>query len=47
LTKYGSAAGFVPTETTHTFKAGKTYNIAVRVVDVFGNDAAATCQVKT
>jgi hypothetical protein len=43
----GKRAKVVPTETTHTLKAGKTHTIAVRVVDVFGNDAAATCQVKT
>ena len=43
----GKRAKVVPTKTSHTLKTGKTYNIAVRVVDVFGNDAAATCQVGT
>jgi adenine-specific DNA-methyltransferase len=43
----GKRARVVPTETTHTLKAGKTCTIAVRLVDVFGNDAAATCEVKT
>ena len=41
----GKRAKTVPTCTTHTLKAGKTYTIAVRVVDVFGNDAAGICQV--
>jgi hypothetical protein len=43
----GKRAKTVPTSTTHTLKAGKAYTIAVRVVDVFGNDAAGTCQIKT
>jgi len=43
----GKRAKVVPTETTHELKGGKTRTIAVRVVDVFGNDAAATCEVKT
>jgi adenine-specific DNA-methyltransferase len=43
----GKRAKVVPTETTHELQAGKTRTIAVRVVDVFGNDAAATCEVKT
>ena len=43
----GKRAKTVPTFTTHALKSGKTTTIAVRVVDVFGNDAAATCEVKT
>ena len=36
----------VPTTTTHTLPAGKDHTIAVRVVDIFGNDAAGTVEVK-
>ena len=43
----GKRAKVVPTETTHALPAGKACTIAVRVVDVFGNDAAATCEVRT
>ena len=43
----GKRAKVVPTKTTHTLETGKKYTIAVRVVDVFGNDAAATTVLKT
>ena len=36
----------VPTVTTHTLPTGKDHTIAVRVVDIFGNDAAGTVEVK-
>ena len=41
----GKRAKVVPTETTHTLNSGRPYTIAVRVVDVFGNDAAGTVEV--
>ena len=43
----GRRVRVVPTTVTHTLPAGKNYTIAVRVVDVFGNDAAATLEVAT
>ncbi|MCL0082734.1 site-specific DNA-methyltransferase [Dehalococcoidia bacterium] len=36
----------VTTRATTNLAAGKTYTIAVRLVDIFGNDAAGTVQVK-
>jgi hypothetical protein len=41
----GKRATVVPTEATQKLKAGKTYRVAVRVVDVFGNDASAVVDV--
>jgi adenine-specific DNA-methyltransferase len=35
----------VPTSVTHELPTGKKYLIAVKAVDVFGNDATATCSV--
>jgi adenine-specific DNA-methyltransferase len=33
----------VPLSATHTLPTGKKYTIAVRAVDIFGNDATGTC----
>jgi adenine-specific DNA-methyltransferase len=33
----------VPLGTIHTLPTGKRYTIAVRAIDIFGNDATATC----
>ncbi|MCI0629411.1 MAG: site-specific DNA-methyltransferase [Phycisphaerales bacterium] len=37
----GKRAKVVPTEVTHSLKLAKNQKIAIRVVDIFGNDAAA------
>lgn len=42
----GKKAKVVPTEATQKLAAGQKHTIAVRVVDVFGNDAAATIVVE-
>jgi hypothetical protein len=42
----GKKAKVVPTTLTEKLEAGRTYTIAVRVVDVFGNDAAGTVVVE-
>ena len=42
----GKKAKTVPITVTQNLEAGKTHTIAVRVVDVFGNDAAGTVVVK-
>ncbi|HDH45391.1 MAG TPA: site-specific DNA-methyltransferase [Thermococcus sp.] len=36
---FGKRVKTVPVKTTHELEKGKKYNIAVRVVDIFGNDA--------
>jgi adenine-specific DNA-methyltransferase len=43
----GKKAKVVPTSVTESLDADKTYNVAVRVVDVFGNDAAGSVTVET
>jgi adenine-specific DNA-methyltransferase len=43
----GKKAKIVPTTLTEKLETGRTYTIAVRVVDVFGNDAAGTVVVQT
>lgn len=43
----GKRTQIVPTTVTNTLEAGRKHTIAVRVVDIFGNDAAATCQIAT
>jgi len=35
----------VPTKTTYELETGREYTIAIRVVDIFGNDATATVKV--
>jgi len=42
----GKRATIVPTTAVSTLKKGTAYTIAVRVVDVFGNDATGTVEVK-
>lgn len=42
----GKRAKVVPTRTTVKLKASQSHTIAVRLVDVFGNDAAAVIEVK-
>jgi adenine-specific DNA-methyltransferase len=42
----GKKAKIVPTSVTEKLDAGRKYTIAVRVVDVFGNDAAGTVVVE-
>ncbi len=41
----GRKVRVVPITTTHTLPAGQDHTIAVRVVDIFGNDAAGTMEV--
>jgi hypothetical protein len=43
----GKKAKIVSTSVTEKLEAGKKYTIAVRVVDVFGNDAAGMVVVDT
>ena len=43
----GKKAKVVPTSITEPWDAGRKYTVAVRVVDVFGNDAAGVLQVET
>lgn len=43
----GKKAKVVPTTLTEKLEAGKAYTVAVRVVDVFGNDAAGTVIIET
>jgi hypothetical protein len=43
----GKRAKVVGTEATHTLPAARKFTVAIRVVDVFGNDAAATLEVVT
>jgi adenine-specific DNA-methyltransferase len=45
LRGHGRKTKVVTTQAEHEFPAGKKYTIAVRVVDVFGNDAAETVEV--
>lgn len=40
---FGREIKQVPLSTTHTLPTGKKYTIAVRAVDIFGNDATGTC----
>jgi hypothetical protein len=40
---FGREIKQVPLSTMHTLTTGKKYTIAVRAVDIFGNDATATC----
>jgi adenine-specific DNA-methyltransferase len=40
---FGKEIREVPLRTTHTLLTGKKYTIAVRAVDIFGNDATGTC----
>jgi len=42
----GRKTKVVTTRATTNLAAGKTYTIAVRLVDIFGNDAAGTVEVK-
>ncbi|MCI0348242.1 MAG: hypothetical protein L0Z53_02365, partial [Acidobacteriales bacterium] len=42
---HGRRTKVVATEAEHAFTPGKKYTVAVRVVDVFGNDAAETLEV--
>ncbi|HUT73564.1 MAG TPA: site-specific DNA-methyltransferase [Armatimonadota bacterium] len=42
----GRRTRVVPTTVTHNLPAGKTCTIAVRLVDVFGNDAAGTVNME-
>lgn len=42
---FGKRAKTVPTKTTNDLETGKEYTIAIRVVDIFGNDATATLKV--
>jgi adenine-specific DNA-methyltransferase len=42
----GRKTKIVTTQATIKMSTGKTYTIAVRLVDIFGNDAAGTVQVK-
>jgi len=42
----GRRTRVVPTSVTHALPKGKAYTIAVRLVDVFGNDAAGTVEVQ-
>jgi len=42
----GRRTRIVPTTLTHTLPAGRKHTIAVRLVDVFGNDAAGTVEVQ-
>ena len=42
----GRKTKVVTTRATTNLATGKTYTIAVRLVDIFGNDAAGTVQVK-
>jgi hypothetical protein len=41
----GRKAKVVSTETSHTYDEPGTYTIAIRVVDIFGNDATGTIEV--
>jgi adenine-specific DNA-methyltransferase len=41
----GKRAKIVPTEASHTLKLKRNHKIAVRVVDIFGNDAAAVITI--
>lgn len=43
----GKRAKVVATQAGRKLKAGRKYTIAIRVVDVFGNDAAATVEFQT
>jgi hypothetical protein len=36
----------VSAKASHTYEAPGSYTIAIRVVDIFGNDAAGTAEVK-
>ncbi|MGA2461517.1 MAG: site-specific DNA-methyltransferase [Candidatus Bathyarchaeia archaeon] len=40
---FGKAIKEVPLSTAHNLSTGKKYTIAIRAVDIFGNDATATC----
>jgi hypothetical protein len=40
---FGRQIKQVPLGTTHTLPTGRKYAIAVRAVDIFGNDATSTC----
>ena len=42
---FGKRVRTVPTKTTNELETGKEYTIAIRVVDIFGNDATATIKV--
>lgn len=42
----GRKTKVVTTQATTTMAAGKTYTVAVRLVDIFGNDAAGTARVE-
>ncbi len=41
----GRKAKVVGTEARHTYEEPGTYTVAVRVVDIFGNDATGTVEV--
>jgi adenine-specific DNA-methyltransferase len=45
MRRIGNKIVAIPKTATHELEAKKLYTIAVRVVDVFGNDAAGTVQV--
>ena len=42
---FGKRVKTVPIKTTHELEVGREYTIAIRVVDIFGNDATATVKV--
>ena len=42
---FGKRVKTVPTKTTYELETGREYTIAIRVVDIFGNDATATVKV--
>ena len=42
----GRKTKIVTTQATTNLASGKTYTIAVRLVDIFGNDAAGTVELK-
>ena len=43
----GRKAKVVATEKEHSYEKSGKHTIAVRVVDIFGNDATATIDIKT
>jgi len=42
---FGKKVKTVPIKTTHELETGREYTTAIRVVDIFGNDATATVKV--
>lgn len=42
---FGKRVKTVPTKTTNELEIGREYTVAIRVVDIFGNDATATLKV--